>query len=116
MAKYEDVRKVGGSASVPFISGEDPSDRHARRKIRAAQDLSLFKQWCSRRGLSASVQNEGHHWIVQGQSFYAEWWPSSAKLVLNRRYERGIHCHDVEQVQRAIQDEMTLRISKGGAK
>lgn len=26
--------------------------------------------------------------------FVAEWWPSSAKLVLNRDYDRSFHAHD----------------------
>lgn len=32
----------------------------------------------------------------------AEWWPSSAKLVLDRKYERGVHAHDYEQVMRYL--------------
>lgn len=28
----------------------------------------------------------------------AEWWPSSAKLVLNKDWDNGIHTHDVDQL------------------
>lgn len=27
----------------------------------------------------------------------AEWWPSSAKMVLNKNYPNGIHIHDYQQ-------------------
>ncbi len=28
-----------------------------------------------------------------------EWWPSSAKLVLNKQWSKGIHCHDWQQAR-----------------
>ena len=30
----------------------------------------------------------------QKGGFVAEWWPSSAKLVLNRNYDRSFHAHE----------------------
>jgi hypothetical protein len=60
------------------------------------------EQWCLERGLSLSISNEGHHWKLQGTTLLAEWWPSSAKLVFDKQYERGIHCHDIEQLTRLV--------------
>jgi len=36
--------------------------------------------------------------------FLAEWWPSSAKLVLNKKWEEGIHCHDYKQALMVIEE------------
>lgn len=50
-------------------------------------------------GYHLSVHNDGHHWVFRdGSGRVAEWWPSSAKLVLNRDYGRCIHAHDWPQV------------------
>lgn len=57
-------------------------------------------------GLSLAICNNGHHWNFVSVSPYAmfvvEWWPSSAKLVIQRKYNAGIHTHDAVQVMKII--------------
>jgi hypothetical protein len=95
---YSDILKAGRSARVPYIEGENPSDRHARRFEMSLHDMVTLNAWAKLNGFMVRVHNEGHHWeIVRGQ-FVADWYPSSAKLVLYKMWHRGIHCHDVGQV------------------
>jgi len=48
-------------------------------------------RWAAQRGLTLRVLNGGHHWLLQKPGLTAEWWPSSAKLVLNRDHLRDCH-------------------------
>ena len=47
--------------------------------------------WAEQHGCSLRVLNDGHHWLLQKPGFMAEWWPSSAKLAVNRDYGRHNH-------------------------
>jgi hypothetical protein len=49
------------------------------------------------------IKNEGHHWIFQRDKLRAEWWPSSAKLVFDKNWNRGVHTHDYKQVLQLIE-------------
>lgn len=52
--------------------------------------------------MTLRICNQGHHWIFERPGFFAEWWPSSARLVLFHKYDAGIHAHDHAQVMREI--------------
>ena len=58
---------------------------------RTARLEDEVRAWAERRGCSLRVLNDGHHWLFQQPGLIAEWWPSSAKLVLNRDYLHGHH-------------------------
>jgi hypothetical protein len=64
------------------------------------------RAWCEARGLTVQILNDGHHWKISRPGLSAEWWPSSAKLVFNRIYKAGIHCHDWQQVARQIERKL----------
>jgi len=69
-------------------------------------------------GLTLRITNEGHHWQIADEGFLAEWWPSSAKLVIGKKWHDGIHCHDYKQalkLSRFLQKEATL-IGNAGMK
>jgi hypothetical protein len=53
--------------------------------------------------LALRINNGGHHWIFERDKFFAEWWPSSAKLVFQRQYQRGVHVYDWTQAAREIE-------------
>jgi len=55
------------------------------------------------RGVVLRITNEGHHWQLTKENFLAEWWPSSAKLVINKQWSRGRHCHDFRQALEMIE-------------
>ncbi len=103
--KYRDKRKLGKSKVVPFKSGEPVTARHARRLKKALLHHHTVKMWCDNHRVRLDVSNEGHHWkfVIDGR--VAEWWPSSAKLVLEKQYDKGIHCHDFRQLLYVLRSE-----------
>jgi hypothetical protein len=72
--------------------------RRERRTNRTARLESHVRAWAEQRGLSLRVLNDGHHWLLQNTGFKAEWWPSSAKLALNRDYLGTFHAPHWTQV------------------
>lgn len=115
MAKYSDVKSLGPSKLAPFVPGEHPRDRHDRRLSTAVSMLNNLMSWCEKVGLNVKVTNQGHHWRFTNQEWLIEWWPSSAKLVVNRKYSRGIHCHDVHQVKRVIGNLLKVEVISNDA-
>jgi len=100
--RIADTRTTGPSKTVPFIEGEMPNARHERRKAIAREMQDGVQQWCDDNNAELIVTNEGHHWRILLQHGEAEWWPSSAKLVLDKQYDRGIHVHDAKQLIRQL--------------
>ncbi len=74
---------------------------------RTARQEDEARAWAERRGCSLRVLNGGHHWLFEQPSFIAEWWPSSAKLVLNRDYLHGHHAAHWPQVAAMLNAAMT---------
>ncbi len=79
---------------APLDPREYVRQRRLRRLDRNRSAADHAKTWADRHGFTFDVNNEGHHWIWQKGKFVAEWWPSSAKLVFNRDYDRSCHAHD----------------------
>ena len=106
MARRKSIRdraSVGRSSIIPYRRGENFKARHSRRLASNLQNETKLRQWCQQNGLALRITNEGHHWQVMEGGFVAEWWPSSAKLVINKRWHDGIHCHDYKQALGVIQ-------------
>ena len=75
--------------------------QRARRERRLGRTVDLQTEataWATRRGFTLRVLNDGHHWLFQKPGLVAEWWPSSAKLVLNRDYLHDHHAPHWPQV------------------
>jgi hypothetical protein len=53
------------------------------------------------------VLNDGHHWLFQKPGFMAEWWPSSARLAVNRDYGRHIHAPHWAEVATELEQYLT---------
>lgn len=98
MAKYDDTRTLGKSQIVPFKRDEDWHSRHARRMNANLNHADELKNWCGEHGWRFDIKNEGHHWMITKGKTIVEWWPSSAKLVKNKQWGRGYHCHDYLKV------------------
>lgn len=98
MAKHKDTQSGGKSRLVKYNPIEGYKKRHARRKQIANDTENKLRSWCVGNGWGFAVENKGHHFIMQKGSVLAEWWPSSAKLVFNKKWRRGIHCHDYQVV------------------
>jgi len=106
--RYDDPHKVGPSEKVPFIPGEDPQERHARRLQSNLTDTERLEEFLRSIEFEFEIKNYGHHWIMKrprdGQ--YIEWWPSSAKLIFDKYWNDGHHCHDVDQVIAVITERL----------
>lgn len=94
----KDVKSAGRSKLVPFKHTESYQNRHKRRLTINLLHQNELEGWCRQYGIEFNIGNEGHHWQFRGQKRRADWWPSSGKLVINARWNRGIHCHDYTQV------------------
>ena len=90
MAKYDDRTSAGRSQACPYRPGEHSSECHTRRLRTGLKDKDTMAAWCQEHGLALTVANQGHHWQVRGDGFKADWWPSSAKLVMQGRWERVV--------------------------
>ena len=99
----KDQFRAGPSRVVPFVPTESAVDRHRRRFNVALTSEFLLQAWCSHRGLTLTITNNGHHWTFRrsGRTF-AQWWPASAKVVLGFNWRGGIHCHDWIQVAKVL--------------
>ena len=70
---------------------------------RTSQQEAQVRAWAEQRGCSLRVLNVGHHWLLQKPGFTAEWWPSSAKLAVNRDYDRDHHAPHWAEVAAVLQ-------------
>ncbi len=91
-------------------------DEYKRRRRGRRMDRSLAledqaRAWAERYGCSLRVLNDRHHWLFQKRGFMAEWWPSSAKLAINRDYLRSHHAPHWGEVVAAL--ELVLRRQAG---
>jgi hypothetical protein len=104
MARYSDTRSLGRSSEVPYIPGEEAGDRHLRRMLAAneARRETIVRKWCAENAIAIDIKNFGHHWILTKEYQRAEWWPSSAKLIFNKQWDKGVHCHDISQLKREV--------------
>ena len=99
-----DRASAGRSRIVPYRRDEDFRTRHVRRLNANLEQEAEVRHWCEQNGLKLRITNEGHHWQIFNGGFLAEWWPSSAKLVIGKLWRNGIHCHDYNQVLKVIED------------
>jgi hypothetical protein len=97
---YRDITTMGHSKLAPFAYTH--SQRSDIRMRAAVRDGRLLRQWVESVGGTLDIKNDGHHWIVKLDARCFEWWPSSAKLVIDKMWQRGIHAHDIEQVMKVV--------------
>lgn len=72
-------------------------DRHDRRLAFNMGKRDLVRKWAEENGVELKISNNGHHWRFKRGRRNAEWWPSSAKMVLQRQYNADHHIYDHEQ-------------------
>ncbi|MFH0981850.1 MAG: hypothetical protein V2A79_09955 [Planctomycetota bacterium] len=109
MAKYNDTSGCGKSDVVPYRPAETWHERHTRRLASAMLRAAEVHNWCDLHGIRLNVSNGGHHWRFALGPKVAEWWPASAKLVFQRGYHQGTHCHDAVQLLESLRRRWKLR-------
>lgn len=111
MAKYSDSNEakslVGGSNVSRYIPNEKAQDRHQRRLRQNLKAQEVVNTYCNEKSIKMSILNNGHHWKFEKDGFLIEWWPSSAKLVINKNYKNGIHTHGYDQLLKIVEKEFT---------
>lgn len=94
-----------------------PDDfRRRRRDRRLDRTLDLepeVRRWAAQHGFTLRVLNDGHHWLLQKPGLLAEWWPSSAKLVLNRNYLDDRHAPHWPEVASALEAALSATPAQG---
>lgn len=105
MAKFPDKAKATAKAGLcPYSPAESSAQRHDRRFVVAnsTKSLVILSNWAWRNGYVFEVKNDGEHFIVRTPAgdhpHFAQWWPRSAKLVIDCDWRHGIHCHDAGQL------------------
>ena len=105
MAKYRDKLK---SQHEPQIvkrkNGEGWKERHRRRLQLNQERLDKFRKWVVSFGCEFRHLNGGEHWQVKHNGNCFDWWPRSAKLVINQRWKNGVHVHDYTQLIKYIEN------------
>ena len=84
-------------------------DRHDRRKRTNLEMVQEVQERCDQLGVTLLLKNDGHHWIFTREKVRAEWWPSSAKLVFDQKWNNGVHVHDYTQVLAIIERRWNLK-------
>jgi hypothetical protein len=107
--RYPDVRKAGRSLIIPYDRDETPRQRHKRRFLRNLENWPLLQDWACEHGFDLLIKNHSQHWILKRGKIVAEWWPQTAKLVLDCSYREGIHTHDWAQVCALLENVLRQR-------
>ena len=98
MGRFSDTRSAGRSNLVPYIEDETMQERHSRRQAVAEDTEGQLRVWCDEHGWHLTVHDGGGQFMMRRKKVLVEWWPSTAKLVINKNWRGGIHCHDYHKV------------------
>jgi hypothetical protein len=91
MDMLEDKRG-SGERGRPALTPDDYKRRRRERRLeRTLHAEAAVQAWARKQGFALRVLNDGHHWILEKPGLVAEWWPSSARLALNRNYLGAFH-------------------------
>jgi hypothetical protein len=97
------LHRAGAAALTELLQFEAPAAEQRQLPCRCGHHAQYQEIRC-KPTLTLRITNEGHHWRIADGGFLAEWWPSSAKLVIGKKWHDGIHCHDYKQALKVIED------------
>jgi len=101
--RYRDKTKCKDSPEISkFVKGVPYKIRHAQRFLVNENTADQFKEHCKEQGYTFRILNEGEHWQVKYKGDCFDWWPRTAKLVINQNWKNGIHVHDHTQLATII--------------
>jgi hypothetical protein len=111
MARYRDKSNCKHKATVSKrVKGETKDERHERRLRTAFNHKDELRAWCIAHGATFKIHNEGMHWQIKIGKMQFDWWPISAKLIINQKWQKGIHVHDYKQLIKIIQEKSNGKI------
>ena len=99
----QQANEIAGKSEISkYPHGLGWKARHSQRLSLAHKHYADAAVWCEENGWSLRISNEGHHWMFTKNGVLAEWWPSSAKLVRDKVWSKGIHTHGWDQVAKIL--------------
>jgi hypothetical protein len=70
----------------------------------AFQNKDKLQEWCNKHRWKMRIANDGYHWIFYtNENKIIEWFPSTGKLAIGKKWKEGIHCHDYEQLLKVFE-------------
>ncbi len=94
----------------PEVSEDTSFNRRRRLDYNIAQQ-NVVRGWTDKNGITMKVTNNGHHWHFRKlhdghdklpkykqKTTQADWWPSTARFVLQRRYGNDLKVVDHEHL------------------
>lgn len=105
--RKRDRFKINAKQGQKFGPNDSFRERHKKRKQEANRlHLSAGLAFLHL-GAWLKVSNDGHHWsIVKPGGLNWQWWPSTAKLVIDEDWNSGIHIHTWQDIFRLLRDFM----------
>jgi hypothetical protein len=105
---YPDVHEAGDSQIINCEPGGTSQALGRYRHLKNLENAPQLRDWASKHGFEFFMKNHDEHWILKGANVTAEWWPRTAKLVLNYSYLNGIQTHDWMQSCTILDDVRLL--------
>ncbi len=109
MGTYPNVGSAGRSKRCPYIPGQPKQEARQRRLATAIEDLDRLVKWAVENHIGMALRGEGQHWILKAGRRRIDWWPSSAKMVRDQEWARGVQVHDVDQLIRLAARHFRVR-------
>lgn len=110
--RKDDFASAGRSDVCPFIPGEPAGQRHSRRLHTNLRGEADVRRWAESHGINFDIFNQGHHWKFWRNTLSVDWWPSSAKLIRNKRWNGGVHTHDFKQAMAIVAEHFGVTAEK----
>ena len=115
--RMPDVKSLGGSALTAHLKRLPSLYRHKERlKINLEHEKDV-RDWCRAHRFTLAIREDGRHWKLAGPTaggfVFVEWWPANARLVFNGRDGEGVHCHDYQQLLKALEEGAQWRSGYG---
>jgi hypothetical protein len=98
MAKYKDKTRCRLKSDLAYIRGESAAARHKRRLMTNRDNLNRLRAYCGSKGFAFTLIQDGLHWRIEKHGVEIDWFPSTAKFIVNQNWKHGIHVHDISQV------------------
>lgn len=90
--RYRDTDAIPSNGTG--VIEPDWRKRHRKRKRDANRQYRKAGIAFASIGGWLAVLNNGEHWQIHfPKGRLLQWWPSTAKLVVNEEWKKGIHCH-----------------------
>jgi hypothetical protein len=82
---------------------------HQRRYRQAFSSVEFAVEWCADRVIALTIRNDGQHWSFTRGDQLVEWWPSSGKVVVNKRWNSAKHADNWKRLVPILEKNLRER-------